>query len=258
MFSSATLSVRGSFDCLKKRLGLDLVESQRLIELNACTPFDYPRQCAVVVPMFLPEPGDSNRDYAAELGNLMAEVFRLTRGRAMSLFTSYEMLKRATSVLKDELLGSGIRVLAQGMSGSRENITEVFKKDFESVLMGTHSFWEGVDLVGETLSCLVVARLPFTVFTDPVTEARCELVEAQGDSAFIGYSLPCAVIRFRQGFGRLIRRRTDRGIVIVADRRICTKRYGSWFRKSLPVRTIACHDKEDFLKAIEQFREFQA
>lgn len=119
--------------------------------------------------------------------------------------------------------------------------------------MGTHSFWEGVDLVGETLSCLVMARLPFAVFTDPIIEARCEQIEAEGGNAFMHYSVPNAVIKFRQGFGRLIRHRTDRGVVIITDRRIISKRYGDWFRRSLPVRTTAIPDKNQFLDIISSF-----
>jgi len=107
--------------------------------------------------------------------------------------------------------------------------------------------------VGETLSCLVVARLPFAVHTEPIHEARCEQVEARGQSAFFGYSLPNAVIKFRQGFGRLIRHRTDRGVVIVTDRRIVTKRYGKWFQRSLPVRTLPVDRPEQFPEAIDRF-----
>lgn len=253
VFSSATLSVNGSYDFLKKRIGLDSIPPARLMELNAGSPFDYPRQCMVAVPAFLPEPSEAGADYAGALGALMTEVFEKTTGRGMVLFTSYQMLRETTEAVRDKLESQGIRVLAQGESGSREAITAAFKDDIESVLMGTHSFWEGVDAVGETLSCLVVARLPFAVFTDPIFAARCEQIDNRGGSSFTEYSVPSAVIRFRQGFGRLIRHRTDRGVVIVADRRIITKRYGSWFRNSLPCKTIRFDDPGTMISAVESF-----
>jgi len=253
IFTSATLSAMGSFSFLKKRLGVDRIDPGKLMEFDAGTPFDYGAQSVAVVPMFLPEPNEDGHSYATELGHFLAELFKRTNGRAMSLFTSYDMLNRALDVLNRELSDSGMRLLAQGHTGSREVITATFKEDVKSVLMGTHSFWEGVDLPGETLSCLVVARLPFAVFTDPIEEARCERVEADGESAFMGYSLPKAVIRFRQGFGRLIRHRSDCGVVVVADRRIMTKRYGKWFRSSIPCRTAKYYEADALLKAVDEF-----
>ena len=226
---------------------------ERLTELNVGTVFDYNNQCIVIVPSFLPEPGATDQDYVEEVANLLSDVFRRTDGRALTLFTSYTMLRKTSRIISEALAGTGVQLLAQGESGSRENITELFKHDVASVLMGTHSFWEGVDMVGETLSCLVMARLPFAVFTDPIIEARCEQVEAEGGNAFMHYSVPNAVIKFRQGFGRLIRHRTDRGVVIITDRRIISKRYGDWFRRSLPVRTTAIPDKDEFLDRITTF-----
>ncbi len=253
IFSSATLSVNGSFDFLKGRMGVDQIESSRLIEIDAGSPFNYPRQCLVMVPGFLPEPGERGKDYPAELAMLLADVFRETGGRALGLYTSYDMLRRSFEILNDELLHDGIEILAQGHSGSRKNITAVFKRDIHSVLLGTHSFWEGVDVVGEALSCLVIARLPFSVCSDPVVEARCEQVEAEGGNAFMGYSLPTAVIKFKQGFGRLIRHKGDRGVVIVADRRIVAKRYGKSFQNSLPCKTHVYNDPEKFLSELTAF-----
>ena len=136
IFSSATLTVGGSYDFLKKRLGMDLAPPERITELNVGTPFDYRRQCRVLVPTFLPEPTESNRDYTSELGDMLAAVFRHTRGRGMALFTSYSMLKQTAEVLRGSLAGDGIQILAQGQSGSRENITSLFERDVESVLLG--------------------------------------------------------------------------------------------------------------------------
>lgn len=253
VFSSATLSVGGSFKFIKSRIGVDQIDKSRLVEVDAGSPFDYPKQCLVMVPSFLPEPGERGKDYSTELSLLLSDVFRQTEGRALGLYTSYEMLKRSFDILNIELLHDGIEILAQGQSGSRKNITAVFKRDINSVLLGTHSFWEGVDVVGEALSCLVIARLPFGVFTEPIIEARCEQIEAEGGNAFMGFSLPNAVIRFKQGFGRLIRHKGDRGIVIVADRRIVAKRYGMNFQRSLPCKTHVYNDQEKFLRDLTDF-----
>ena len=253
VMTSATLTVGGSLMFMKRRLGLDLVEPERLVEHVTGTPFDYRRQCLVMVPLFLPDPADRDGDYPGQLGILLSEVFRRTRGRGMALFTSYKMLRTTSAVLRDEMTHDDVQILTQGESGSRENIIKVFKKNMASVLMGTHSFWEGVDVVGESLSCLAVTRLPFAVFTDPIVQARGEQVEAEGRSAFMGFSVPNAIIRFRQGFGRLIRHRTDRGIVIVTDRRLVAKRYGHWFQKSIPSQTVTFKDREEFLDAVADF-----
>ena len=252
IFTSATLTVGNSLDFVRKRLGLNLLEPGRILEMNAGSPFDYARQCAFMVPLFLPEPGESGGNYAEALGELLAEIFRRTHGRAMTLFTSYDMLQRCVKTLREKMADESIPILVHGESASREHLTQTFKQDVESVLLGTHSFWEGVDVPGESLSCLVLARLPFPVFTDPIVEARCERLEAEGTSAFAGYSIPAAVIRFRQGFGRLIRHRNDRGIVIVADRRVAQKSYGQWFRRSVPVPMQTYRDREGFLAAVDE------
>lgn len=253
VFCSATLTVRNKFDFLAKRLGISLIAPERLITFNAGTPYDYREQCFVAAPVFLPEPGAKDGDYAAELAVFLSELFRRTEGRGMALFTSYDMLTRVADVLEQEFLGDGIKLLAQGRSGSRENITSIFKRGNRSVLLGTHSFWEGVDIAGDALSCLAIARLPFGVQTDPIIEARCEKVESDGGNAFMEYSLPSAVIRFRQGFGRLIRSRSDRGVAIIADRRIVVKRYGQWFLDSIPAPTENYSDREKLLDDIEDF-----
>ncbi len=252
IFCSATLSVGGKFSFMKNRLGVDKIPEDRLNLLQAESPFDYTTQCLVLVPVFLPDPAASDGEYTRELAALLADLFMQTRGRGLGLFTSYAMLRQCCSLLRPALSASDIRVLSQGEGVSREQLTAVFRKEISSVLMGTHSFWEGVDVMGESLSCVVMARLPFASVGDPIIEARCEQVEREGRSSFIGFSLPNAVIRFRQGFGRLIRHRGDKGVVVVTDSRIITKRYGWAFRHSLPCRTISCTSKEQFMKALHE------
>jgi len=137
-------------------------------------------------------------------------------------------------LLEEPLREAGIRLLVHGVNGTRDQITRIFRSGEACVLLGTHSFWEGVDVAGEALSCVVMARLPFAAVGDPIIEARSEQIEQAGGSSFREFALPQAVIRFRQGFGRLIRTRSDKGVVIVADPRIFTKSYGATFRKSLP------------------------
>jgi Rad3-related DNA helicase len=253
IFCSATLRVGGSFTYMAHRLGVDLLESERFTTCVAASPFDYPRQCAALAATFLPEPGGGGeRAYTEQLGALLLDLFLTTRGRALGLFTSYEMLQQCARMLQHPLEQAGIRLLVQGGGGSRDQITGVFRAGGACVLLGTHSFWEGVDVVGDALSCVVVARLPFAAVNDPVVEARCEQIDAAGGSSFREFAVPSAVIRFRQGFGRLIRHRQDRGVVIIADPRIMTRNYGHWFRSSLPCAVESVDGRDAMLDRVRQ------
>ena len=155
------------------------------------------------------------------------------------------MMKAVADNAAISLAEAGIRLLVQGEGLSRESMTQALKADSNIVLFGAQSFWEGVDVAGEALSCVVIARLPFAQVGDPIVEARGERVEREGGSSFRDYTLPEAVIRFRQGFGRLIRTKRDRGVVVVTDPRLVTKNYGAVFRKSIPasVHTVASQDE---------------
>ncbi|KPK65533.1 MAG: hypothetical protein AMK73_02745 [Planctomycetes bacterium SM23_32] len=254
IMTSATLRVAGSFDYMLERLGGDGLDAASMRCIAVGSPFDYDRQALVGVSTFLPDPG-GRRDqvFDAELASFLIELLRRTQGRALVLFTSYSLLDGVYAQVKEPLARAGIMVLAQGHSGSREAITALFRSVSASVLLGTRSFWEGVDISGETLSCLVLTKLPFHVFTDPLVRGRNEYLRSQGKDPFVHYTLPEAVISFRQGFGRLIRTRTDTGVVIVTDRRLVTKGYGRSFLESLPTRHRVLRDRQQALSAVEQF-----
>jgi ATP-dependent DNA helicase DinG len=256
VFCSATLRVGGSFNYIGRRLGIDRIEAERLLTCVAESPFDYHTQCAALALTCLPEPaGADGGSYVEQLSGLMLDVFLKTRGRALGLFTSYEMMNSVGRLLEAPLNEAGIRLLVHGASGTRDQITRVFRSGAggPSVLLGTHSFWEGVDVAGEALSCVVLARLPFTAVGDPIFEARCEQIEQSGGSSFRELSVPQAVIRFRQGFGRLIRTCSDRGVVIVADPRLVTRNYGAIFGRRLPCPIQPIQDCAALLTAVGKF-----
>jgi len=250
---SATLTANGRFDFVKERIGAAAVNRDRLAEYDLGSPFDYNRQVLLCVPTFLPEPGPQAERFETALAGFLVELHLATKGRGLILFTSYNMLNAVYTTVHRDLQSAGLAVLGQGFDGERDQITAIFRRVIHSVLLGTHSFWEGVDLPGETLSCLTIAKLPFAVFTDPIVDARCKAIEKSGRNAFTCYSVPAAVIRLRQGFGRLIRHRTDRGVIIVTDKRIVTRRYGRQFLNSLPARHRVFADKHSMIRTISQF-----
>jgi len=244
IFSSATLTVRGSFDFLKKRLGLDLLPAEKVSSLLLGSPFNYDRQALVGIASFLPSPQEE--EYPGRLVKTLAKILETVQGKSLILFTSHKMLGEVYQEIKP-LLQTKFQILAQGINGPRTVITDRFREDFSSILLGTHSFWEGVDLPGKTLECLILTRLPFAVPTEPIEEARVELIEKRGLDAFQEYSLPGAVIRLRQGMGRLIRTKTDRGTIIILDKRIITRNYGKSFLDSLPTRNYHRYNQEKSL-----------
>jgi len=253
IFTSATLTAAGSFEFLKDRIGLDQVGKDRLLAESVGSPFDYDRQMLICVPNFLPEPGSQDRDFSESVGKTLIDVFRASAGRGLALFTSYAMLNDAYPKVKGALEAEQILVLGQGFDGERRAITSLFRRDMSSVLLGTDSFWEGVDVPGESLSCLVLVKLPFAVHTAPIVQARCEEVQSRGFSAFRHYTLPSAVIRFKQGIGRLIRTKTDVGVVVVLDRRVLTRNYGSKFLRSLPTTPRVCTNPRHLSDMIRAF-----
>jgi len=223
VLTSATLQVNGNFSYAQDRLGLDDVQKARV-----GSPFDYAKSTLLYVPTNIPEPNMPG--YAQSVHQTLIDLCRATRGRTLVLFTSKSQLTAAYKAISETLGETGITVLAQYHDGSRRQLLEDFKKQSNTVLLGAQSFWEGVDVPGPALSCVVIARLPFPVPSDPVFAARSETYE----NPFMQFAVAQAVLRFRQGFGRLIRHKSDRGVAVVLDRRVLTKRYGQQFLQSLP------------------------
>ena len=258
---SATLRVGNDFKYMAKRLGC----GERFQMLTATSPFDYFRQALVLAPDCLPDPSVKPVEYAGSLAILMRDLFSVTRGRALVLFTSYEMMNAVAATAHQLLADAGITLLVQGEGLSRESMTRKLKESIHHcsptpstytssvVLFGAQSFWEGVDVAGEALSCVVLARLPFAQVGDPVIEARSEKIDREGGSSFRDYALPEAVIKFRQGFGRLVRTKSDRGVVVVTDPRLVTKNYGATFRKSIPATVHTVTDSNDLLHRVAEF-----
>lgn len=227
ILTSATLRTGGTFDFLRERLN-----GWEADELAVGSPFDYTNSTLVYLLNDIPEPGKSGYQRAVQQG--MAALFRATEGRALALFTSYSQLRSTLRAIRAPLAQAGITVQGQGEGISRAQLLENFRTGERQVLLGTRSFWEGVDVPGEALSCLAIAKLPFSVPSDPIFAARAETFE----QPFFDYAVPETILRFLQGFGRLIRTRNDRGIVAVFDKRLLTKSYGQMFIESLPEPTI--------------------
>ena len=228
ILTSATLTTAGQFDYLRGRLA-----AIDAYDLALGSPFDYETAALLYLVNDIPEPSD-RRGHQSGVEHGLIQLCRATGGRALVLFTSYDQLKRTSRVIAPALAKEDILVFEQGEGASPHTLLETFRNTERAVLLGTRAFWEGVDVPGEALSVLVIVKLPFDVPSDPIIAARSETFE----DPFSQYSLPEAILRFRQGFGRLIRTQHDRGVVAVFDRRLLTKRYGSLFIDSLPPCTI--------------------
>lgn len=249
--TSATLTVAGDFSYIRSRLGIDIDSRDRAVECIASSPFDYKSQAAVIIPSFLPSPKEE--DFILETNDVLSSLaHNISRGMLV-LFTSRSHLNRSYFELKDQFTHSGITLMAQGIDGSRNTILQRFQKETGSVLFGTDSFWEGIDVPGNALEMVVIIRLPFAVPTDPVIQAQMEEVEKNGGNPFMDFSVPEAAIKLRQGAGRLIRHRNDRGAVIILDNRINTTRYGHLFRNSLPGKTVRADNIKMLIKNLNEW-----
>ena len=234
IFTSATLAAAGDFSYFRKSLGLDDAETMAL-----ASPFDFATQAQIYLPR-LPDP--ASPQFADALAEEAVKLITLVKGRTLFLFTSfrnmYEIRKRLAGRLPYTLLMQG--------EAPRTALLERFRSEVESVLLATSSFWQGVDVKGESLSCVIIDKLPFSSPGDPVTAARIDRITKNGGKPFTEYQLPKAVLALRQGIGRLIRHRTDAGIMMIADSRIRGKGYGKTFLKSLPPAPVV--DRFDALR----------
>lgn len=228
VLTSATLRTGEDFEFLRSRLNAESVPS-----LEVGSPFNYRDSTLVYVTQDAPEPND-RQGYQRAIERAIIELAASLDGRVLALFTSYSHLRQTSQAITPRLALGGITVYDQSDGSSRQALVEGFKSSEKAVLLGTRSFWEGVDIPGQTLSALVITRLPFAVPNDPIFSARSETYPR----AFEDYAVPDAILRFRQGFGRLIRTSTDRGVVAVLDRRVVSKAYGGSFLAALPECTV--------------------
>lgn len=230
IITSATLAVGEKFDFLKRRTGVELLAKERVSELLLPSPFDYAKQAFVGVPSDMPEP--TSPLFEARLCGHLLKALKISQGRAFVLFTSYDLLTRVSNRLTEPLKAAGLTPMRQGET-NRHMLLSKYRTAHNPVLFGTDSFWEGVDVQGKGLELVVITRLPFRVPTEPILEARSEHITAMGGDPFMTYTVPQAVIKFKQGFGRLIRSKEDRGAVLILDSRVLTKNYGKVFLTAL-------------------------
>jgi DNA polymerase-3 subunit epsilon/ATP-dependent DNA helicase DinG len=243
ILTSATLTAAGEFDYLRDRL-----QAVDAYELALGSPFDFENATLLYLANDIPEP-NQRQQYQRGVNQSLLHLCRTTGGRTLVLFTSYAQLRATSQAISSQLAEEGILVYEQGEGASSSTLLESFRSADKAVLLGTRAFWEGVDIPGEALSVLVIVKLPFDVPSDPIIASRAETFE----DPFFQFSLPEAILRFRQGFGRLIRTQSDRGVVAILDRRVLSKRYGKVFIESLPQCTIQVGPMRDLSRATENW-----
>lgn len=245
VLTSATLTVADKFDYFARDIGV-----KEYLSLKLDSPFDYERQMLFCIVKDLQVKQWSEEILAVKAASFIKRIAEVMGGRTLVLFTSHRYLRLVHAQLQHDVLDSGLNVLAQGIDGTREVLLQDFMKNKHSLLLGTSSFWEGIDIPGDSLRCVIMTKLPFWPPDSPILEAKAQLLESQGYDPFQDLHLPEAIIRFKQGFGRLIRTKEDKGVVILLDDRILKKYYGKSFLKSLPILSYYQGSPENVLKQV--------
>jgi len=232
--TSATLSINDNFEYFKKRLGGEKAE-----ELKLPSQFDFFNQVKLYIPNDIPEPQKNSSDrtknvvYIVRLTKWIHHFIKMTKGKALVLFTNSALMKSVREKITEISDGDNIEILIQEEGMSRKKLLAGFKENVDSVLFGLDSFWLGIDVPGESLSNLIITRLPFRVPDHPLIQAKMEFIDNHGGNSFFDFSLPEAIFKFRQGVGRLIRSKNDTGIIAILDKRIISKPYGRHFLNSI-------------------------
>ena len=253
--TSATMTVSNRFKYFLKTTGFDLVENKRLITKLYQSPFDYEKQSSIWVVTYLGKPGDKRHD--KNVAELISEINKEFKFGTLVLTTSYYSIVNLIDNMKNPYRNSNIPLIYQIGSASRSALLKRFKDLRSATLIGTESFWEGVDIPGDSLEMLVMLKLPFAVPSEPVVQAISEKIQKDGENPFMRYSVPEAIIKFKQGFGRLIRSKNDKGIALFLDNRLSFKEYGKYFIESLPNKVNFVKSKEELLENIRIWKKMQ-
>jgi ATP-dependent DNA helicase DinG len=247
--TSATLTIAGSFEYFNKTTGFSRLEPGNLVCRTYESPFDYASQCAVYVPTFLGDPGHVK--FEENVADLLNEIAARFQPGMLVLATSYYSIKQLSERMHIPYKEENVPLFYQAGSASRSALLNRFRESGNATLIGTESFWEGVDIPGDALEMLVMLKLPFAVPSEPIVEAITDKIKESGKNPFLEYSVPEAVIKFKQGFGRLIRSRNDTGVALFLDNRLHFKRYGRIFMDSLPGKYSFVKNREEFFKYLE-------
>jgi ATP-dependent DNA helicase DinG len=251
VLTSATLAAGGEFTFLEERLGLSLPPSRVTVREILASPFDFGAQCVFGIPTDIPEPRDDESGHGAAVARVLLELAHASDGGVFGLFTSHGALRRAADAIRGHV-GGRWPLLVQG-EGQRDQLLRRFRDAGSAILLGTDSFWEGVDVPGRALRVLILAKLPFKVPSEPLTAARLERLTEAGIDGFSHYLVPLAALKLKQGFGRLIRTKSDVGVVVLLDRRVVTKRYGARMLEGLPPASRAIGNWPEVRREVEEF-----